>query len=106
MYAQYHEANWFDLQNQIGSLEIGKKADFIAVDFGEVEMTPVYSVISHLVYSASRENVSDVWVDGHRILKSRQLITLDYNKILKKARKWSQEISSFIHSRAEQALSL
>eukprot|EP00475_Leptophrys_vorax_P000049 TRINITY_DN10032_c0_g1_i2.p1 TRINITY_DN10032_c0_g1~~TRINITY_DN10032_c0_g1_i2.p1 ORF type:complete len:391 (-),score=118.02 TRINITY_DN10032_c0_g1_i2:50-1222(-) len=85
------------MDKDIGSLEKGKRADFIAVDFGEVELTPVYNVYSHLVYSASRENVSDVWVDGKRLMNSRKLLTLDYGQILHKSRQWAVQISASIH---------
>ncbi len=60
-----------------GSLEIGKQADIIAVNLGELETTPIYNVVSHLVYCCGRHQVSDVWVAGRHVLKQRVLTTLD-----------------------------
>jgi 5-methylthioadenosine/S-adenosylhomocysteine deaminase len=91
------------VQKEIGSLEVGKRADFIAVDFSDVELTPVYSVISHLVYSASRENVSDVWVDGVRLMNSRKLLTMNYERVLQKAREWAVNISASVHQGKDDA---
>ncbi len=84
-------------------MEKGKFADFIAVDFGSLELTPVYNVVSHLVYSASRENVSDVWVAGRRILKNRHLETIDQQKLLEKSRDWAHKISASIHHNQDDA---
>ena len=50
------------LQRRIGSIEPGKEADLVAFDLALPETQPLYDVISHLVYSAGREQVSEVWV--------------------------------------------
>jgi len=52
------------LGEAIGSLRPGKAADVVAVDLGALELQPCYDPVSHLVYSAGREHVSDVWVAG------------------------------------------
>ncbi len=75
-----------------GSLEKGKSADIIAVNFDTIESTPVYDPISHLVYSCSREQVSDVWIAGKQCLNERHLTTLDENKIKQQAQTLSQQI--------------
>ena len=56
-------------------------------------MHPVYHPVSHLVYSASREQVTDVWVAGKHLLKDRALTTLDEQKILQKVRAWNEKIT-------------
>jgi 5-methylthioadenosine/S-adenosylhomocysteine deaminase len=45
-----------------------------------------------LVYAASRHQVSDVWVGGRRLLKDRQLTTLDIEDISQKARLWREKL--------------
>jgi 5-methylthioadenosine/S-adenosylhomocysteine deaminase len=60
------------LQHRIGSLEAGKEADVVAFDLSPPETQPLYDVVSHLVYSAGREQVSDVWVAGRRVVEERQ----------------------------------
>jgi 5-methylthioadenosine/S-adenosylhomocysteine deaminase len=62
------------LGSRIGSIETGKEADLVAFDLAAPETQPLYDVISHLVYCAGREQVSDVWVAGRRVVEARQPI--------------------------------
>ncbi|KAF4737426.1 hypothetical protein FOZ63_029652 [Perkinsus olseni] len=55
----------------LGSLEVGKIADIVAVDLGHIGSLPVYDPVSALVYTNER-TVSDVWIDGKRVVKSSQ----------------------------------
>jgi len=75
-----------------GSLEVGKAADFVAVDLGEVESLPLYNVLSHLVYSTGRNAVTDVWVNGQQLLSARSLTTLDLASITKETKQWGEKI--------------
>ena len=50
--------------DQIGSLEIGKKADFILFDLNHIEWSPFYDPLQTLVFSASTSTISETWVDG------------------------------------------
>jgi imidazolonepropionase-like amidohydrolase len=69
-------------------LEVGKSADFIAVRMDSLEALPIFSILSHLVYVSSRQHVTDVWVAGKRLMRERQLLTLNEQSIREKARKW------------------
>jgi len=91
--ATINAANALGLDSEIGSLEIGKSADITAVDLSSIENQPVYNPVSQLVYSAGRENVSNVWVAGNHLLKNRELTTLDEKAILEKAKYWQGKIS-------------
>ncbi len=62
------------LRDRIGSIEPGKEADLVAFDLSYPETQPLYDVISHLVYSAGREQVSDVWVAGQRVVEGRHIV--------------------------------
>lgn len=55
------------LDSEIGSLEVGKSADIVAVDLSGIENQPVYCPVSQLIYSAGRENVTNVWVAGNHL---------------------------------------
>src|SRR5882757_457783 len=57
------------LEDQIGSLEKGKAADFIAVNLNHPATQPVYNVLSQLVYAAGRDQVSEVYVAGRPLLR-------------------------------------
>jgi len=82
------------LEREIGSLEVGKKADIIMLDLNRPHLQPVYNIISHLVYSATGADVRDVIIDGRLVMQDRQLLTLDEEEILRKAREWRDRIIS------------
>jgi len=62
--ATINGAKALGLESQLGSITVGKQADLIAVNMAEMVSQPCYDPISHLVYVASRENVTHTWVDG------------------------------------------
>src|SRR3546814_2480001 len=61
------------LDSEIGSLLAGKSADCIVIDLNAAATQPVYNVLSQIVYAASRDQVSDVFVAGRALLRHRQL---------------------------------
>lgn len=61
------------LQDKIGSIEVGKQADLVAVKLDDLNSLPCFDPISHLVYVAGREQVTHTWVDG----QLRYLRTVD-----------------------------
>jgi 5-methylthioadenosine/S-adenosylhomocysteine deaminase len=67
--------------NKVGCLQAGYKADFIAIDIDQAHFLPRSSFISHLVYSASAKDVTDVWVDGKCLVRAGHCTTLDEEKI-------------------------
>ncbi|WP_349743743.1 TRZ/ATZ family hydrolase [Roseateles cavernae] len=68
--------------DDLGSLEVGKLADVVAVSLDALECRPVYKPEAQLVYVAGREHVSDVWVGGRQVLKGRELSTVDQGALL------------------------
>ena len=90
--ATINAAKALGLDDKIGSLEVGKIADMIAVNLGDIETQPCYDTISQLVYATGRENVSDVWVAGTQLLKDRQLTTMNPTKIIETAQQWADKI--------------
>lgn len=76
-----------------GSITPGKKADFIAIDLSAPATQPVYEPANQIAYSAAREQVTDVWVAGKRLLENRRLTTLDEDAILQKAAEWGRRIA-------------
>jgi len=69
----------------LGSLEVGKLADVVAVSLDALECRPVYHADAQLVYVAGREHVSDVWVGGRQVLKGRVLTTIDTAALIERA---------------------
>ncbi|MBH9575519.1 TRZ/ATZ family hydrolase [Inhella proteolytica] len=68
--------------HDLGSLEVGKLADVIAVDLSAPECRPVYHPDAQLVYVAAREHVSDVWVQGERVLQERRLTRFELGAVI------------------------
>jgi len=78
----------------IGSIEVGKQADFAAVRLSELETQPLFHVVSQLVYATGRHQVSDVWIAGRRKLAARELVGMDTAAILERTRAWRERIAS------------
>lgn len=91
--ATLNGAKALGIDNITGSLTPGKTADLCAINVSDIETMPIYNVISHIVYSASRHQVSDVWVAGKRCLKNRQLTTLDLQALKGKVTQWQQKLA-------------
>ncbi|MDH3977302.1 MAG: TRZ/ATZ family hydrolase [Gammaproteobacteria bacterium] len=75
-----------------GSLEIGKRADMTCIDFSQPATQPVHHPISTLVYSATRDQVSDVWVEGNALLLDRALVNDPQKEILERASAWQRRL--------------
>jgi len=82
------------LEAKIGSIEVGKQADFTAVRLSELETQPMFHVISQLVYATGRHQVSDVWIAGRRKLAGRELVGMDVAAILERTHAWRERIAS------------
>jgi 5-methylthioadenosine/S-adenosylhomocysteine deaminase len=77
---------------EIGSLVPGKSADFVAVDLSSLELSPCYDPLSHLVYAASRRDVTHVWVNGRMLVQESRLTTLDSRELVARASQWRDRI--------------
>lgn len=71
--------------DDIGALEVGMKADFVAVDIDQPHFLPHTDLVSHMVYSASAKDVKHVWVDGKQVVKNGECLTMDEERILREA---------------------
>ncbi len=70
-------AQALDLEEAIGSLEVGKLADVILLDTDSLHATPIYDFYSHLVYSVNKHDVRTVLINGRLVMRDRELLTLD-----------------------------
>lgn len=80
------------LDSEIGSLEVGKRADVSVVRLDRLHSTPVKDVVSALVYSAEVDDVDTVVIDGHLIMRERKLLTLDESKTIASAKRESENL--------------
>ncbi len=92
--ATINGAKALGLDQEIGSLVAGKAADIIAIDLNFLETQPVYNPASQIVYAASRQQITDVWVAGKQLLKKRQLTTVNLPGLMRKVEEWRQKLSS------------
>lgn len=85
--------------NEIGSLEVGKKADIILIEIDSIEAQPIYNVYSQLVYSLSSEHIKDVIVAGKVVMKDRKLTNIDEEELIDKAKYYQKKIMEFNSNR-------
>jgi 5-methylthioadenosine/S-adenosylhomocysteine deaminase len=72
--ATINGAHALGIGDRVGTIEIGKEADLVAFDLGSPEESPCFEPVSHLVYSSGRNAVSDVWVAGRHVVRTRQVV--------------------------------
>ncbi|MCX6796495.1 MAG: amidohydrolase [Candidatus Falkowbacteria bacterium] len=76
------------LDDQVGSLEIGKRADIITINLNQPHLQPIYNPYSPLVYCASAADVNDVIINGKLVMCDREVLTADEEKILIDAKRF------------------
>lgn len=81
------------LEKEIGSVEVGKRADLILVDLSALHLTPMYNFYSHLVYATKASDVSDTIVNGRILMRNRRLLTLNEEAVKASARRYQKQIS-------------
>jgi len=79
-------------EDEIGSIEPGKKADIALLDLSESKFTPLQNIPANVVYQASPENVTTVLVDGEVVMKDRTLNTVDEDMILEQAQQAATDL--------------
>jgi 5-methylthioadenosine/S-adenosylhomocysteine deaminase len=91
--ATINGARALGLADDIGSIEAGKWADLCCVDLERPPTWPVYQPVAQLVYAAGRDQVSDVWVAGRRMVAEGRLARMDEAAILQRAGAWRDRIA-------------
>jgi 5-methylthioadenosine/S-adenosylhomocysteine deaminase len=98
--ATVNGAKALGLDEKIGSIEVGKLADLIAVKLDDINMQPCFDVISHLAYVAEREQVSHVWVNGdlkyHKPSSNSGIYSnIEPQELVDIVNKWQTKIDGF-----------
>lgn len=91
-------ARTLQLEDQIGSISVGKWADLIAIDCHHPALQPIYDPMTQLAYSSGRDQVSDVWVAGRALMRARELLHMDVDALIARAAEWAQKIAAHGHS--------
>ncbi len=88
------------LDNLIGSIEKGKRADLITISLNAPHAVPMYNVYSHLAYALQSSDVSDVMVNGRPIVRNRRMLTLDARAVMAKAAEYQPRIQRSLRNAA------
>ena len=76
-----------------GSLTPGKAADICAIDLSAIEAQPLYNATTQIVYAATRNQVSDVWVAGKRCLKKQAANHIEFTRFKKQNSRVATEVT-------------
>ncbi|MCK4919207.1 MAG: amidohydrolase, partial [Candidatus Pacebacteria bacterium] len=82
------------LENEIGSIEEGKKADIILIDSGKIGLIPSYDIYSTLVYNTDGTDVTDSIINGKIVMADRTIVNIDENNIISKVNKIFEKIKN------------
>lgn len=74
-------------ERELGSIEVGKRADLVLFDTRRPEWQPLYNPVANLVYSATGKSVESVIVDGEVVMEGARVLTLDEPAIIEAARR-------------------
>ena len=85
-------ARVLNLQDEIGSLEPGKRADIVLVDTRRPGLTPLYRVYSHLVYAARGSDVTTVLVNGQIVVSDGQIMTVNEEEVMERVRDFGDRV--------------
>ncbi len=84
------------MEELIGSIEPGKKADFIVIDTNRPHLVPLYNPYSHLVYAASGHDVVHAVIDGHMVMEGGELRTLDLSQLIASAQEQAKRVRAWV----------
>jgi len=90
-------ARALDMEDKIGSVEVGKEADLILVDLSSPWMTPVHqasTVVSHMVYAVQSSDVDTVLVKGRPVVLDKKVVSVDEEEAKRKAQEAALELVS------------
>jgi 5-methylthioadenosine/S-adenosylhomocysteine deaminase len=80
------------MEREIGSIEVGKRADLVVVNLDDLNQTPLYNIYSQLVYATKADDVNTVIVEGRVLMRERKLLTLNEAEIKARARAFRERI--------------
>ena len=89
--ATINGAKVLGMENEIGSIEPGKKADIIFIKTDEVHFCPPNDVCNNLVYSSNGADVEDVMIDGKLIMQNRKMVDIDEKQVMHQVKNLSKK---------------
>jgi cytosine/adenosine deaminase-related metal-dependent hydrolase len=92
--ATVNGAKALQLQNEIGSIEVGKKADIVLWDLTSYEWIPTtrFNLVSNFIFNATGRSARTVICDGKPVIDDYRLVTMDEREILRKCQQFGEQI--------------
>lgn len=90
--ATINGARVLNMEDEIGSIEEGKKADIILVDFNKIHLLPVNRYTPKLVYSANGGDVKTTIIDGKVVMEDYKVLTMDEKQVMEDAKRCAGEL--------------
>ncbi len=83
------------MEKEIGSIEVGKKADFVIIDYRKPHLTPCVNAVGNLVHTAQGNDVETVIIDGSVVVDDGKVLTIDTDALMREAqeiacRRWME----------------
>ncbi len=94
--ATINGAKALNLENKIGSIEIGKQADVILVPLNKPHLIPLYNIYSQIVYSMGGSDVDTVIVNGKIVMRNNKILTINEEEVMEKVKVFSEKIKDYI----------
>ena len=82
------------LENEVGSLEVGKKADLIILNPNTIHSLPLHDPIANIVYTMSSENIESTMCNGKWLMKNREILVLNEGDLIEQVKRKSEEIKN------------
>ncbi|MEN2986484.1 MAG: amidohydrolase [Thermodesulfovibrionaceae bacterium] len=82
------------LETQLGSIEVGKKADLVVMNLKKAHLQPIYDIYSIIIYSAKASDIEDVFVNGTPVVVNGRHQFIDEDEVIGKALWWAKKIKS------------
>lgn len=89
------------MDKEIGSLEVGKKADIILIGLDEPNAVPMYDIYSQLAYALKGSDVQTVIIGGRVVMRDKKLLTVDEPAVLAKAREYGRKVAASLKQGGE-----
>ena len=83
------------LADKIGSLEVGKRADFIVWDTEQLNSYPRHDFITQIIFAGNSSQIQDVWIDGNCLLEDRVPTRFSLSELFEKAKHWEEKTKEF-----------
>ena len=80
------------MEDHLGSLEPGKRADLLIVGMSQARQTPMFDPVSHIVYVTRGDDVETTIVNGQVLMENRRVLTLNEDQVLADARRMAEDV--------------